>query len=119
LGKYELLQILAATLQVMSETNFVYTHEEDERMSIAATAVISRDEVTIDTFQGWLAAFEAKAAEELSAPQANYRRINLKNFLRCLFFRLPRDAKNNRLKIQKAKAAQEQIAALVDKFVLF
>lgn len=80
----ELLQILEAIKATMSIGDAVFTHEEDERMAYATLSLISRGLLIERDIEPWLRSFAP--IEETGDVHDVYRRVNIKAFLRSLFF---------------------------------
>jgi hypothetical protein len=78
------LQILEAMKATLSIGDAVFMHEEDERMAYAALNLIKRRTLIERDVEPWLRSF---APIEPSGDVSElYRRINVKTFLRSLFF---------------------------------
>jgi hypothetical protein len=79
-----LLQILDVIKATMSIGDAVFTHEEDERMAYAALSLIRRGLLIERDIEPWLRSFAP--IEQLGGMSDLYKRINIKTFLRSLFF---------------------------------
>lgn len=79
-----LLQILEAIKATMSIGEVVFTHEEAERMAYATLSLIQRGLLIERDIEPWLRSFAP--IEPAGGVHALYRRINIKTFLRSLFF---------------------------------
>src|SRR5690606_2938611 len=90
----EILRLAAATL---AEPRFVYTHDEPERMSIAAFAVLSRQVLSEAEVKAWVEGLAAAPVQHETMLDRFYCRMNLKLFVTSLFFRLDRPANQDRL----------------------
>lgn len=78
------LQILEAMKTTLSIDEAVFTHEEDERMAYAALNLIQRGTLIERDVEPWLRSFTP--IEPSGDVRELYRRINVKTFLRSLFF---------------------------------
>ena len=89
-------EILAAIQYLVLVADQVYVHEEDERLSVAATGVLERQLLPLSDWQVWLQNC-AEAAENAAIPfpQKLYLGVNVKNFLRCFYFRAGRTSESN------------------------
>lgn len=92
----EILRLAAATL---AEPRFVYTHDEPERMSIAAFAVLSRQVLDEAEVKAWVDGVAAAPGQYETMLDRFYCRMNLKQFVTSLFFRLDRPANQDRLTV--------------------
>lgn len=74
-------------------TLMVYTCDEDERLAVAAQCIFKRPELTDSNLIEWLQGFTTAVHDcRALSPEAGYRRfVNLKHFLRTLYFTLQRD----------------------------
>ncbi|MCP4427558.1 MAG: DUF2785 domain-containing protein [Chloroflexi bacterium] len=75
----------------MSVSEFVYTHAEDERMSVATVAVMKRPSCPPSLIADWLQTFPPLVAPFEAMPDDYYRYLNVKQFLRSLYFRAARE----------------------------
>lgn len=67
--------------------DYVYIHEEDERLVTAVINVIKRNEISFDYLQQWISEFSD--IKPLDDYMMNYaRKLNIKNFLRSIYFRI-------------------------------
>ena len=64
-----------------------YTHEEDERMVTAVLAAYRRNLISDNEWEAWIRSFTKYTQQRDSSPE-NYQKLNAKNFLRSLYFRL-------------------------------
>jgi hypothetical protein len=64
-----------------------YTHEEDERMVTAVLAAYKRQLIPNSEWEAWIRSFTEHAQKHDWSPE-NYQKLNAKNFLRSLYFRL-------------------------------
>ncbi|HET7377051.1 MAG TPA: DUF2785 domain-containing protein [Anaerolineae bacterium] len=83
-----LLQILEAIRTTMSIDAAVFTHEEDERMAYATLSLIGRGLLIERDIEPWIRSFAP--IEEAGGVRDVYRRVNVKTYLRCLFFQATR-----------------------------
>ncbi len=94
----DLIEILEAIKIKMSVNHYVYVNEEDERIITAVVKILKRNVLTEQEVIEWIKSFK-----ELTLPNKNpnYHNfiINIKGFLRSLYFRLNKD--NNLLKYQE------------------
>ncbi len=87
LGADDLRDILAAIQQKIGTDNYVFVHEEDERMGTAVTSLLSRQALDETEINDWIRSFIPFVAEVEAGPTSS-RYLNVKNFLRSLYFRL-------------------------------
>lgn len=78
------VQILEAMKTTLSIDEAVFTHEEDERMAYAALNLIQRGTLIERDVEPWLRSFAP--IEPSGDVRELYRRINVKTFLRSMFF---------------------------------
>ena len=97
LGAGDLREILRLAAATMAESRFVYTHDEQERMSIAAFAVLSRQVLSGAEVKEWLDGLAAAPNEHQAMLDRFYCRLNLKQFVTSLTFRLNKPANQHRL----------------------
>lgn len=83
----DLRDILAAIRQKIGTDDYVFVHEEDERMVTAVASLLSRQVLSDLEFNDWIRGFVPFVAEVEAGP-AGSRYLNVKNFLRSLYFRL-------------------------------
>ena len=88
----DLRAILGLAAATMAEPRFVYTHDEQERMSIAAFAVLSRQVLSQNEVKEWLDGLAAAANQHQAMLDRFYCRLNLKQFVTSLYFRLNKPA---------------------------
>lgn len=94
----DLLEILQAIKNKVCIRYHAYICYEDERLSIAATSLISRNVLSENEVVGWISSFK-EFERDRKYPQYFYLISNIRNFLNSLYYRLPQD------KYQKIKAA--------------
>ena len=87
LGTYDLRDILAAIQRAIGADDYVFVHEEDERMVTAVASLFSRRVLSEAEINQWIRSFVPFVAEVEAGP-THGRYLNVKNFLRSLFFRL-------------------------------
>jgi hypothetical protein len=87
LGGEDLREILAAIQQKIGTDDYVFVHEEDERMVTAVASLLSRQVLSDAEINDWVRSFVPFVAE-LEAGPTSSRYLNVKNFLRSLYFRL-------------------------------
>ncbi|MEI2611395.1 MAG: DUF2785 domain-containing protein [Candidatus Promineifilaceae bacterium] len=97
LGPGDLRAILGLAAATVAEPRFVYTHDEQERMSIAAFAVLSRQVLSQNEVKEWLDGLAAAANQHQAMLDRFYCRLNLKQFVTSLYFRLNKPANRYRL----------------------
>jgi hypothetical protein len=83
----DLLEILEAIQIKVAVPETVYHHEEDERLVFPVMAVLGRKLLRESDIKEWLHGFVTLAKEEEPFPDCYYQAINVKNFLRSLYFR--------------------------------
>lgn len=89
-GVTDLIDLLNAIKQLAGISEQVLTHEEDERLSIAVSALVKRGVLETADWQQWLDDCVAVVEEPRPVPQSVFSRTNIKNLLRSLYFRLNR-----------------------------
>jgi hypothetical protein len=67
--------------------NYVYIHKEDERMVTAITSILERNLIPIEEICIWVKSFSEKKNPD-SIRDEDDMKMNIKNFLRSLYFRL-------------------------------
>jgi hypothetical protein len=87
LGADDLRDILTAVLQKIGTDDYVFVHEEDERMVTAVASLLSRQVLSDADVNDWVRSFVSFVAEVEAGPISS-RYLNVKNFLRSLYFRL-------------------------------
>lgn len=87
LGADDLSDILTAIQQKIGTDDYVFVHEEDERMGTAVASLLSRQVLSDTEINDWIRSFVSFVAEVEAGP-TNSRYLNVKNFLRSLYFRL-------------------------------
>jgi hypothetical protein len=90
LGAQELSEILDAIARLAAENGIVYAYEEDERLSVAAASVLTRQSLGLEVWSRWIEGLVERVAQEQNFLEGFNRRVNVKHFLRSLFFRLRR-----------------------------
>ena len=89
IGRDDLLEILDVVKEKMSNRDWVYSCEEDERMTTAFMAVYRRKLLTDKDIADWLDSFRIIKNRDV---YDYFQQINQKNFLRSLYFRfLPQE----------------------------
>jgi esterase/lipase len=83
----DLREILAGIRGAMCRHERPYTHEEDERMVTAVLAAYKRQLIPNSEWEAWIRSFTEHAQKHDWSPE-NYQKLNAKNFLRSLYFRL-------------------------------
>ncbi|MDP5275860.1 DUF2785 domain-containing protein [Chengkuizengella axinellae] len=83
----ELLEILEVIKEKVNIHDYSYVHEEDERLVTAVINIMKRNLIHEDELVRWIESF--KNYEETNHYLSDYRlKVNLKNFMRSLYFRL-------------------------------
>jgi hypothetical protein len=95
-GIDELKNMLENIKYKVSIGTYVYVHEEDERLVTAIMSIISRKIILEDELTKWIESF--LELEELDDSMKNYcKDLNIKNFMRSLYFRLLNTGENKEL----------------------
>lgn len=97
LGAADLREILRLAAAALTEPRFVYTHDEPERMSIAVFAVLSRQILSEAEVKAWLDGLAAAPDQYEAMLDRFYCRMNLKQLVTSLYFRLDKPANRDRL----------------------
>jgi esterase/lipase len=101
----DLRQVLEAIRGAMCRPERPYTHEEDERMVTAVLAAYQRSLIADSEWKNWIRSFTHYAQQQGLAPD-NYQKLNAKNFLRSLYFRLLAQKAGEELQRPIAKTLQ-------------
>ncbi|MED1797922.1 DUF2785 domain-containing protein [Brevibacillus porteri] len=96
LDQTDLKQILGVIRETITGAKSVYAHEEDERLVTAVLSVWNRDELSLDDIDGWVRSFANRLDSSYSI-EAYTGRINAKNFLRSLYYRIHDQEKYKRI----------------------
>lgn len=83
----QLAEILGVLFEVLTTGETVYTHQEDERITTAVMSIWGRGLIEASQFEAWLAQFPPLTKEMAPIPEAYYRQINSKHFMRSLYHR--------------------------------
>lgn len=81
----DLIEILYCIKEKMTTFTYVYIEEENERMINAVESVLSRNLIKEETILNWLGDFHLQGNSHL---EKFHSKVNTKNFLRSLYFRL-------------------------------
>lgn len=84
----ELEEVLSAIRQAICFERGCYTYLEDERMITAVIAIFKRNLVPEMEIMQWLDGFSELALAIKSGPEKHTIRVNARNFLQSLYFRL-------------------------------
>lgn len=83
----DLLDVLEAIKTKVCINNYCYVNQEDERMAVAIISIINRNLLHNKEITNWIKSFEdIKKANHY--PEDHNLLINIKNFLRSIYFRL-------------------------------
>lgn len=96
LKKSELLRILDVIKEKICIYNYVYVHREEERLVTAVMSIMERNLLTEIELYRWINSF-GRYKKKGYLPQDDYILVNIKNFLRSLYFRLKKNNPNNNL----------------------
>ena len=88
LGQSDLAEILYAISGKVGVKESVYACEEDERMVTAVISIFNRELLTELEIKEWLSSFMSTAQITDILPESVYQFVNIKNFLRSLYFRV-------------------------------
>lgn len=83
----ECRKIWTGLFSLLDRSPHVFNSEEDERIATAVTAIIELEKVPFGIILDWLSEIDTTPSS-LSYTQQLYRRINIKHFLRSVYFRL-------------------------------
>lgn len=85
-----ILHALAEKLRKPADA--ILSHDEDERLGMMMVSVLLRDKIEMPFFDGWLNRLVEPLGSDWQAvytdPGVNYSRINIKTFLRSVYFQL-------------------------------
>ncbi len=93
LGKNDLEKILNLIKNKISDNSYVFVNEEEERMCTAVESIISREILSKEFIYNWLESFYINF-NKTSFPDNYMIKMNIKNFLRSLYFRFLEKDKN-------------------------
>lgn len=85
--KKDLLDILEAIKTKVCISSYCYVNQEDERMAVAIISAISRSLLNNEEITNWIKSFE-DIKKTNPCPEYHNLLINIKNFLRSIYFRL-------------------------------
>lgn len=88
MDRSDLVEILAAIREVVCVESEGYTHAEDERLVTAVLAVLGRALLSEVEITQWIEGFSDRVTMVNTAPEKQIIRVNVKNFLQSLYFRL-------------------------------
>ncbi|MBN2899882.1 MAG: DUF2785 domain-containing protein [Clostridia bacterium] len=91
LNQEHLINLLELIKEKIATPSYVYVHEEDERMVTAVVNVIKRSLLSDEALIAWLRSFAEREAFESYIKNFNSR-LNIKHFMRSLYFRLLKDS---------------------------
>jgi Protein of unknown function (DUF2785) len=114
-SKEMLLEMLELTASVASTEKSVYTHGEDERLSFAVANILKRSELKKEKKVEWLETFtnQAQQAGPMPDPEGYQKFINIKHFLRTLYFYiLHNDVTEKEVLLEKLQILLKQFAEL-------
>lgn len=86
-GLEQLSEMLDVLFEVITTDEDVYAYDEDERLTTAVVTLWDRDLLPLEDLQAWLVRLAGAAEARQPFPQAYFREINVKHFLRSLFHR--------------------------------
>jgi hypothetical protein len=115
LGAQELSEILDAIGRLVAEEGSVYAYEEDERLSVATASVLTRQALDLKVWTQWIDRLVAEVAQEQRFMQGYNLRVNVKHFLRSLFFRLRRPEYREDLDVTLVEALVQIIDATLER----
>jgi len=84
------LTAVLVTIRSLAGNTVPYSHQEDERLSVAAVSVLAGGAIAPEALSAWIDSFLPMVDAPGVFPASYYRRINLIHFLRSLYFRLRR-----------------------------
>ncbi len=87
IGYEELLYILEIIKNKVKTSNYVFINEEDERLVTAIISVLNRKLISNEEFCMWIKSFNEIKKVGIYPDDSNIK-INVKNFLRSLYFRI-------------------------------
>ncbi|HET7577743.1 MAG TPA: DUF2785 domain-containing protein [Bacillales bacterium] len=91
MGAGDLKEMLAAIQSKILTAEMVYSHNEDERLALPVMAIFQRELLDESMILDWIGNFQAlmeKEQEVLTAQEGMNLRLNVRNFLRSVYFRL-------------------------------
>jgi hypothetical protein len=86
-GVEQLREMLEVLFKVITTDGAVYAYDEDERLTTAVVTIWERGLLSIEELQAWLKRLVQAAQEREPFPEAYFREINVKHFLRSLYHR--------------------------------
>jgi hypothetical protein len=90
-------EILAAIQTAAAREEMVFGYEEDERLATTTMTVFGRKQLSAESMQNWIERFATLRDEEATNDKRVQRYINIKHFLRSLYFRLLKDENSTQL----------------------
>jgi hypothetical protein len=96
INRSDLAEILDTIRKVVCIESSCYTHLEDERLVTAVIAVLRRELVADAEITRWMEGFSDLASTVKSSPERHTIRVNVKNFLQSLYFRLQWEGVTNK-----------------------
>lgn len=119
LTEEHLIHLLDTVQALVKVSDEVYTHEESERLSIAVIAVFRRNLLSLDTLLRWVQQFTepSLSGEDYLCRMAH--RINRKDFLRSLYFRMRKSGMKETLDPSVFSDLQDQIEQTAAEFVRY
>jgi len=106
MGSTDLLDILNVIAAKMCEGSIPYIYEEDERMVTAVISVLNRHLVGEEDIEKWMRGFALSVKKSKRSP-LNYRHLNVKNFLRSLYFRMRQKSMDEKLILKVSEILQK------------
>lgn len=87
IGHNELSFLLEIIRDKISTGDYIFIHNEDERLVTAIIRILSREIISIDNIIEWIISF--RDFENTDDFEFDYnRKVNVKNFLRSFYFRI-------------------------------
>jgi|CZCB01.1.fsa_nt_gi hypothetical protein len=108
----DLRDLLFAIRSLAGETGLVYASGEDERLSVAVTAIFHRGLLERSVWEEWLEELVASTREDLPFLEGFRRQLNVKNLLRSVYFRLRRSKHESPLRLELVDRIEEALTAV-------
>ena len=96
IDKEDLREILNIIHEKVEVDYYIYIHDEDERMITAAMSILNREILSESEIISWIEGFGQNLKLEGYSDKNNNIYINMKNFLRGLYFRILKEDKSSK-----------------------
>ncbi|MBI9044341.1 MAG: DUF2785 domain-containing protein [Anaerolineaceae bacterium] len=87
-GKEDLEEVLQAISEIILQPNYLFQHEEDERLATVVIAIVERNIHNIQEWENWVKTFGLNGRKVGIYPDDYQKIVNAKHFMRSIYFRL-------------------------------